>query len=148
LDNPGGRLLAVRERQILQLQFPVAVLPGEEGGRMITAETLADDELFLMVNMRGRSTGLPMNIWIGPRGHARHAARIKVQQDHSERFDIDNLAVVSVEEEPPRVVAGQLDAADLDLVRRYIALNRAAILEHWHEQTDGAELTRALRRLA
>src|SRR4051812_28435910 len=70
------------------------------------AETLAEDELFLMVNMRGRSTGLPINIWIGPRGHARHAARIKVQQDHSERFDIDNLAVVSIEDEPPRVVAG------------------------------------------
>src|SRR3954469_22012947 len=97
------------------------------------AETLAEDELFLMVNMRGRSTGLPMNIWIGPRGHARHAARIKVQQDHSERFDIDNLAVVSIEDEPPRVVAGHLDADDLGQVRRYIALNRAAILEHWNE---------------
>jgi RNase adaptor protein for sRNA GlmZ degradation len=106
-----------------------------------------EDDLFLMVNVRGRSSGLPMNIWVGPRGRARHAARIKVQMDHREQFDIDNLAVVSVEDDPPEVKAGHLDAADLDLVRRYIALNRQAILDHWQETTDGVELSRALRAL-
>jgi hypothetical protein len=109
--------------------------------------TLTDDELFFMVNLRGRTSGLPMNVWIGPRGRARHAARIKVQMDHREQFDVDNLAVVSVEDRLPRVIEGQLDAADLDLVRRYIVLNRAAILDHWHEQTDGAEVIGALKRL-
>jgi hypothetical protein len=109
--------------------------------------TITDDELFFMVNLRGRTSGLPMNVWIGPRGRARHAARIKVQMDHREQFDVDNLAVVSVEDRLPRVIEGQLDAADLDLVRRYIVLNRQAILDHWHERTDGAEVIRALRRL-
>jgi len=102
------------------------------------------DELFLMVNVRGRSSGLPMNIWIGPRGHARLAARIKVQTNHHERFDPGNLAVVSVEDVPPQVVEGWLDAADLERVRRYIALNRQAIRDHWAERTDGIELGRAL----
>ena len=106
-----------------------------------------DDELFLMVNVRGRSSGLPFNVWVGPRGRARHAARIKVQNNHNERFDLDHLAVVSVEDSPPQVLEGWLDMADLDLVRRYIALNRTAILDHWHERTDGLELARALRRL-
>ena len=92
------------------------------------------------------SSGLPMNIWIGPRGHARHAARVKVQMNHSERFEPDNLAVVSVAD-PPQVIEGQLDAADLDQLRQYIALNRQAILDHWGEQTDCIELGRALRRL-
>jgi hypothetical protein len=109
--------------------------------------TLSDAELFVMVNLRGRSSGLPMNVWIGPRGRARHAARIKVQMDHRDQFDIDNLAVVSVQDEPPQLVEGHLDAADLDLVRRYIALNKQAILDHWHERTDGAEVIRALQRL-
>jgi hypothetical protein len=109
--------------------------------------TITDDELFFMVNVRGRSSGLPMNVWIGPRGHARHAARIKVQMDHREQFDVDNLAVIGVVDDPPEVKEGRLDAADLELVRRYIALNRAAILDHWREQTDGVELSRALQRL-
>jgi hypothetical protein len=108
---------------------------------------LVEDDLFLMVNLRGHSTGLPMNIWIGPRGHARHAARVKVQMDHRPQFALSNLAVVSVEDDPPQVVEGRLDADDLDHVRRYIALNRAAILDHWAERTDGVELARTLRAL-
>ena len=109
--------------------------------------TTTDDELVFMVDVRGRSSGLPMNVGIGPRGHARHAARVKVQMDHRESFDTGNLAVVSVEDDPPEVKEGSLSAADLDLVRRYIAQNRAAILDHWHERTDGVELSRALTPL-
>lgn len=105
------------------------------------------DWTYAMVNLRGRSTGLPMNIWIGPRGRARHASRIKVQMDHREQFDLEKLAVVSVETDPPRIVEGWLSAADLDLVRHYIMLNRAAILAHWREATDGVELIKALKAL-
>lgn len=104
-----------------------------------------EDDFFYMVNIRGRSSGLAMNIWIGPRGRARHAARIKVQADHHERFNIDNLAVVSVDDDPPRVIEGQLDAVDLEQVRRFIALNRDAIIDHWLERSDGIELSRSLR---
>jgi hypothetical protein len=67
-----------------------------------TASAIEIDELFLMVNVRGRSSGLPLNIWIGPRGHARHAARIKAQMNHRAQFGLDQLAVVSVEDDPPR----------------------------------------------
>jgi hypothetical protein len=112
-----------------------------------TASAIEIDELFLMVNVRGRSSGLPLNIWIGPRGRARHAARIKAQMNHRAQFDLDQLAVVSVEDDPPQVIEGSLSAEDLDLVRRYIVLNRQAILDHWREKTDGVELSRALRRL-
>jgi hypothetical protein len=113
----------------------------------VSTTTVTDDELFFMVNLRGRTSGLPMNVWIGPRGRAPHAARIEVQMDHRGHFDIDNLAVVSVEDDPPQVIEGTLSATDLDLVRRYIALNKQAILDHWCEKTDGAEVIRALRRL-
>jgi len=108
---------------------------------------LTDDDLFLMVNMHGRNTGLPMIVWLGPRGGARHAARIKVQMDHRDQMDRSNLAVVSVQDDPPRVIEGSLGAADLAAVRRWIVLNRQAILDHWHEKTDGLELSQALKRL-
>jgi hypothetical protein len=111
-------------------------------------DLLTDDELYTMVNLRGHSTGLPMNIWIGPRGHARHAARIKVQMDHRVKFDLDQLAVVSVATDPAEVIEGRLSPADLALVQRYIALNRQAILDHWSEATDGVELALALKPLS
>jgi hypothetical protein len=67
--------------------------------------------------------------------------------DHRQQFDVDQLAVVSVEDDPPQVLEGRLDAADLDVVRRYIALNKQTILDHWLERTDGIELSRALKPL-
>jgi|HubBroStandDraft_3_1064219.scaffolds.fasta_scaffold273625_2 hypothetical protein len=111
----------------------------------MSATVQADEDEFLMVNVRSRSSGLPMNLWIGPRGRARHAARVKVQTDHRPQFDLDQLAVVGVD--PPDLIEGALGERDLELVRRYIALNRNAILDHWNERTDGVELAGALKRL-
>jgi hypothetical protein len=108
--------------------------------------TIALDPFFA-VNLPGRKTGLPMNIWLSPRGQAGHTGRIWVQRDHREQCDIDHVAVVSVEEAPPQVIEGRLSAVDLNRVRRYIALNRQAILDHWHGVADGAELSRTLKRL-
>jgi hypothetical protein len=67
--------------------------------------------------------------------------------DHRQQFDVDHLAVVSVEDDPPQVLEGRLDAADLDVVRRYITLNKQTILDHWQERSDGIELSRALKPL-
>ena len=83
---------------------------------------------------------------LGQRGLAREAPHIHVQPDHRSQFDLDNLAVVDVD--PVEVIEGDLSAEDLALVRRYILLNRHAILDHWNEYTDGVELIRALKSLA
>lgn len=40
---------------------------------------------------------------------------------------------------------GDLNPADLEMVRRYIAINRQAIIDYWNEKTDGVELARSLR---
>ena len=88
--------------------------------------TLMTNDAFMMVNLRGRSTGLPCNIWLGQRGLAHEAPHIHVQPDHRSQFDLNNLAVVGVD--PVEVIEGDLIAQDLALVRRYILLNRLAIL--------------------
>ena len=102
---------------------------------------------FFAVNLSGRTTGLPMNIWLSPRGQAGHTARIWVQVNHDEQFDSDHFAVVSVEDDPPQKIEGHLSEADLAQVRRYIALNRQAILDHWVGQTNAADLSRGLKPL-
>ena len=108
--------------------------------------TIALDPFFA-VNLTSRTTGLPMNIWLSPRGQAGHTARIWIQANHHEQFDLDHLAVVNVEDDPAQVMEGQLSVADLFQVRRYVALNRQAILDHWVGQTDGLELCRVLKPL-
>jgi len=47
-----------------------------------------------------------------------------------------------VEDDPPELKEGRPGPADLELVRRYIALNRQAI-----QRTDGVEFSQALKRL-
>jgi hypothetical protein len=106
----------------------------------------ADDELFLMTNLYPASTGLPMVIWVGPSYGAPHDVRIKVSMAHGTRMDPSNLAVVAVRP-VPRVIAGQLAAADFQRVVLWIAMNEAALLDHWNGLTDGMQLSQQLRRL-
>jgi hypothetical protein len=105
---------------------------------------LSETDLFALVCLRSRSTGLRNNVWLGSRRHARHSARVLVPRT---QFDLNDLAMISVEDDPQRLLEGQLSAADVAAVLRWVVLNRAAILDHWHGRTGGAELARALRRL-
>jgi hypothetical protein len=107
----------------------------------------AADELFLMTNLYPASTGLPMVVWVGPSYGVPHDVRIKVMQTHGTRMDPGNLAVVAVRP-TPHVVAGQLSTADLRAVSQWIALNEAAILDHWNGLTDGVQLGQHLRPLS
>jgi hypothetical protein len=105
------------------------------------------DELFLMTNLYPASTGLPMVIWVGPSYGAQHDVRIKVMMTHGTRMDPGNLAVVGVRP-TPHVIAGQLSAADLRAVAQWIALNEAAIIDHWNCLTDGVQLGQQLQPLS
>lgn len=99
---------------------------------------ITDDERFTMINLRGRSTGLKMNVWLG-------GAHIKVQTSHNEKFDFKNLAVVDLN---GHLIEGDLNADDLESVRRYITLNKEAILSYCKEMADGVELLRAVKSLS
>jgi hypothetical protein len=113
----------------------------------VTNAVLSETDLFAMVCLRSHFTGLRNNVWLGSHRHARHSVRVLVQMGHRTRFDLDDLATISVEDDPPRLLEGPLSATDLAAVQRWIVLNRAALLNHWHGRTDGAELARALRPL-
>ena len=49
-----------------------------------------------MANLYPDTTGLPMTVWVSPRGNARHDIRVKVNMTHGDRMDITNTAVVAV----------------------------------------------------
>ena len=54
------------------------------------------DELYEMANLYPRTTGLPMTVWVSPRGHARHDVWIEVNTTHGDQMNVDNVAVVAV----------------------------------------------------
>lgn len=104
----------------------------------------ADDDLFEMANLYPRTTGLPMTVWVSPRGNARHDARLKVSRVGGDRMAPDDMAVVAIR---PRAALVVGDLPGRDLVVQWIDLNRTALIEYWEGQLDTIELGARLRRV-
>jgi hypothetical protein len=114
------------------------------GRRAAEAET---DDLFEMANLYPDTTGLPMTVWISPRGNARHDVRVKVNMTHGNQMSIANTAVVGVRP-TPRVISGRLSPGDMRAVSRWIALNTDALVAYWEGRIDTARVIQALKPLA
>jgi hypothetical protein len=104
------------------------------------------DQLFEMANLFPRTTGLPMTVWVSPRGNARHDARVKVNITHGDQMNIANTAVVGIRPSP-RVIAGHLSPDDQRAVFEWVSLNTAAIVEYWDGRIDTIELGQLLKRI-
>jgi hypothetical protein len=99
-----------------------------------------------MANLYPRDTGLPMTVWVSPRGRARHDARVKVCLTHGDRMDATNTAVVAIQPEP-RLIDGPLSTADFALVARWVVQNRDALIGYWDGDLSTLEFARAVRPL-
>jgi hypothetical protein len=97
----------------------------------IAAEDGAGQASFDMANLRPQRTGLPFVVFISQKGGARHDVRVKLARAAKVRpSEMITVAVRPV----PRVIRGELSARELDLVREWIELNRAILIDYW----DGA----------
>jgi len=103
------------------------------------------EDFYEMANLRPKTTGLPMVIWVSERGNAQHDARIKVSTQHGDRMNIHNTAVVGIR--PPSLLAGVLSSVDQLKVVRWITLNEAALMDYWDQVIDTAELIQRLQPL-
>jgi hypothetical protein len=105
------------------------------------------DDFFLMANLRQKTTGLPMVIWVSERGDAKHGARIKVSTSHSEKINISESVSVSITE-PPEIMAGiGLSNKDFQLVAEFIRLNKKLLLAYWNSEIDTADLISDLKKI-
>ncbi|MGH7112775.1 MAG: hypothetical protein ACREFK_20430 [Stellaceae bacterium] len=104
------------------------------------------DGLFEMANLYPRTTGLPMTVWVSPRGNARHDVRVKVNMMRGDHMTVDNTAVVGVRP-TPHMVEGGLSAEDERAVFAWITLNEAALIAYWNGDIDTVQLAGALRPL-
>ena len=105
------------------------------------------DELFEMATLYPGETGLPMTVWVSPRGNARHDVRITVNMTHGNRMTVENTAVVAIRPSP-RVIAGRLSSEDEAAVFRWITLNSAALIGYWDGDIGTIQLAQTLLPLA
>lgn len=90
-------------------------------------------------------TGLPVTVWVSPRGRARHAARIKVCRRPGERMDPTDLVSVSIRPSP-RAIDGELPPDVMQAVSAWIDANEAALMDYWDGAIDTIALATRLRR--
>lgn len=104
------------------------------------------EDLYEMANLFPEDTGLPVTVWVSPRGRARLAARIKVCRGPGNRMVPSNTAVVAIEPEP-RLVEGRLQAEYLRPVMQWTALNSEALLAYWRGEIGTGALIHRLQRV-
>ena len=105
-----------------------------------------DRDLFEMANLYPDTTGLPMTVWVLPRGKARHEVRVNINMTHGNQMNIADTAVVGVRPRP-RLIAGQLSPVDTQAVFRWVALNSDVLVAYWEGQIDTARMIHALKPL-
>jgi hypothetical protein len=118
----------------------------EDDIKLAAYRTSGSEDLFELANLFPRTTGLPMTVWVSPRGNARHDVRIKVNMVHGNQMSPTNTAVVGVRPSP-HIVAGTLPLDDERAVSAWIMLNSAAIIAYWEGDIDTVQLAQALRPL-
>ena len=137
--------------KIYRLGLPRVELAAEDfrtdkAGSMVVGMTGDKVDLFEMANLSPTLTGLPMVVWVSERGRARHDVWIKVHMAHGRQMSISNTATVAVRP-IPRLIAGQLSAADMQGVSEWIRLNEAALVDYWDGRIYTDELIQRLQRL-
>ncbi len=110
------------------------------------APSAEEEDVCDMANLFPGTTGLPMTVWVSPRGGARHDVRVMVNMVHGNQMSASNTAVVAVRP-TPRLIAGQLDQQDLAAVSDWVIRNTAALAAYWDGQIDTVELGQALQRV-
>lgn len=61
-------------------------------------------------------------------------------------MDIVHAAVIAIRPEPRRI-AGHVDSETLAPFLRWVRMNEAALIDHWNEEIDTAELISPLHRV-
>jgi hypothetical protein len=103
------------------------------------------DDLFEMANLFPSTTGLPMTVWVSPRGNSRHDVRVKVNMTHGNQMNPGNTAVVGVRPSP-HIIAGNLSPDDQRAVFLWVSQNAAALVAYWDGEIDTIQFGNALKR--
>jgi hypothetical protein len=153
-DQSGGErnlprwIVSACTRKKPAMPAPGFALKHGGGSRRIVEARRAinSNESFEMASLYPRDTGLPMTVWVSPRGRAGHNARIKVCLTPGDRMDAGNTAVVAIRP-APRVVSGALPPRDFALVAQRIADNRPALVVYWDGTLSTVEFVTQMRPL-
>jgi hypothetical protein len=99
--------------------------------------TPESEGLFEMANLSPKRTGLPFVVWISPKAGAQHDVRVKVSK--GPKVNPAELISVAIRPDVHVVGGGDIDAHDLALLKRWLALNQDVIIKYWDGEIEYTE---------
>jgi hypothetical protein len=102
---------------------------------------------YLSTDLSPDSTGLPFVVFVYPKWGSDRQARIKISR--SRRIWRQNQFLSVAIGPPVRAIRNgcgpRLTHDELDLLFRWIELNRAVLLRHWNGETDSGDIIEAVK---
>jgi hypothetical protein len=95
------------------------------------------EALFEMANLSPKRTGLPFVVWISPKAGASHDVRVKISR--GPKVHPSELISVAVRPNVHVVGSGKLTAQELELLRKWVDLNRDVIIRYWDGDIEYTE---------
>ena len=92
---------------------------------------------YVDANLSPKRTGLPFVVWISPKAGAPHDVRVKVSR--GPKVHPSEWISVAVRPEAHVVGGGKMSGHDLELLRRWIDLNRDALIKYWEGEIEYTE---------
>lgn len=104
-----------------------------------------NERLEEMSNLGFNSTGLVgYTLWITSKsGREGHAARIKLSNSDGE-VSISIFGDPGIKEKSGKI---RISGKDMKMIKRFIALNKTALMNHWNGITDSKEFGNAIKKL-
>ena len=104
----------------------------------------ADQEAEDMVSLRSEKTGVENTIFVSTKGYAEHAPPIKIAVDPPDTFNATSKsASMAIHDYSIR---GESVAPHVaEQAKRFIDLNREALLDYWETKIDTAQLIERLK---
>jgi hypothetical protein len=94
------------------------------------------DALFLMSNLSTKQTGLPWVVWFAQNGGFDHDACVWVSTGM--KSVPSQMIRVSIRPDV-RIATGSMSADDLELLRKWTALNLDVLIRHWDGDLSSSE---------
>jgi len=97
-------------------------------------------DLFEMANIHKDKTKLPLVIYISINDGSVHGARIKVNNNYSNKYSSDNLSI-TIEDEP-KIIGWNINVKEKDLqkVREFVIKFKKILLKHWNDKIDSYDV--------
>lgn len=128
----------------LTTRYPTAeeTLEGPMNSSLEAARQSDSDRLFEMANLFPKHTGLLFVVWISTGQGVQHDVWVKVS--YGPRAIPSQMTSAALHPDV-HVVEGNMPPENLALLRRWITLNEAVILQYWEGQIDTIDAIRVLK---